>query len=78
MTRDWYGNFADSMAIPWTIQDSIREKHSTVEEQKRALMQYWINTLHDASWTTLAGVLFQMDEHSALQEASQYLRVNRG
>ncbi len=77
-TKGWYGGFADSMAIPWPIQERIKTNFSTVDEQKRALVKYWVDTLHDAAWTTLAGVLYQMEEQSALDDALKYVRTERG
>ncbi len=77
-TKGWYGGFADSMGIPWPIQERIKTNFSTVDEQKRALMKYWVETLHDAAWTTLAGVLYQMEEQSALDDALKYVRTERG
>lgn len=77
-TKGWYGAFADSMGIPWTIQERIKNDFSTVDKQKRALMKYWVETLHDAAWTTLAGVLYQTEENSALSDALKYLKEDRG
>lgn len=77
-SKGWYGALADSMAIPWTIQEKIMESHSTADKQTRAMVNYWVNTLHDASWTTLAGVLYQREEDSALQKALRYCTRTRG
>ncbi len=77
-SKGWYGALADSMAIPWVIQENIMESHSTVDEQIRAVVKYWVNTLHDASWITLAGVLYEREEHTAKQEALKYCNTTRG
>ena len=78
-TKDWYGEFADAMGIPWTIQEQIRGNiQSSVDDHKRAMMEYWVTTLHDASWITLAGVLYFLGEESALQEAKKFRKKRKG
>lgn len=72
ISKGWYGALADAMAIPWVIQDRIKENNSTVNEQIRGMVWYWINTLHDASWATLAGVLYHREEDAALQKTLTY------
>ena len=79
MTKDWYGDFADGMGIPWTIQEQIKENFSIIEDQKKAMAEYWVTTLHDASWITLAGVLYHVGELSALQEVKdKFLKEDEG
>ena len=71
--KGWYGGFGDHIAVPWTVQDRIKLEYDSIYEQKKALVEYWVNTLHDASWSTLAGVLYLMDEKAALHQAMRYL-----
>ncbi len=59
----WVG---DSLGVPNSRRNQIKDTHSTEEEKKCALVRYYLRTVHDASWERLAGVLYYHQEDSAL------------
>lgn len=42
------------------------------------MFQYFISTMPDASWQTLAGVLYSLREHAALKKVKRYFQVHQG
>ena len=73
-----YG-LAGELLVPLTVQESIKKQHTSVEFQKKALVNYWINFLFNASWATLAGALYFLDEKAALKICvKEYLKVDQG
>lgn len=78
---DWYdvGAMADILQVPSYIQDKVRKQYSSCEDsQKRVIMLYWMDTLYDASWSTLAGVLYYYEEETALTFCKGFLKVKQG
>ena len=61
--------------VPDSVVDDIRASpsHSTEEEKRIAGLQYYLQTLTGASWETIAGALWFMEEHTALEEVRQHL-----
>lgn len=53
-------------------------RYDDVESQKRAIVEYWIGTAFNASWSALAGALYQMNEETALSKCRKYLNVDQG
>ena len=67
------------LGVPISKRKEIREKYSTEKEQSCAYGEYWVNTLWDASWEELAGVLYYREEKTALEEVvGKYLQTSRG
>ena len=66
------------LRMPLSIQRSIRASHSTAEEQKKALAEYFISALPAPSWSTLAGALYCYKEESALQAVRSHLQREDG
>ncbi|CAI8056152.1 hypothetical protein GBAR_LOCUS30592 [Geodia barretti] len=60
---------------PYSVMDDIRASpsHSTEEEKRIAGLQYYLQTLPGASWEDIAGELWHMEEHTALEEVRQHL-----
>jgi len=42
------------------------------------MLQYFIATVPDASWQTLAGKLYYLEEHAALERAIKYFQPQPG
>ena len=65
---DWLG-VPDSV---WTqIRDS--ESYSSEDEKRMAILQYCLQTLPGVSWGRIAGVLWRLEEKTALETIRQYL-----
>ena len=74
--RQFWGNgLLQLLGVPWSAMDDIRASpsHSTEEEKRIAGLQYFLQTLPGASWEKIAGVLWRMEEHTALEEVRQHL-----
>ena len=41
-------------------------------------MKYWLQCGTNTSWNTLAGVLYYMEEHIALEKIMKYIHQPRG
>ena len=61
--------------IPYSVQNKIRScsLYSSEVEKITAALQYALNTLPGMSWRRIAGVLWFMEEHTALEKVRQYL-----
>ena len=57
---DETAGLADQLRVPYSVQTGIMEKY--FRKQKEKLMEYWLNTSPNASWETLAGVLYKLNE----------------
>ena len=68
------------LGVPYSVMDDIRASpsHSTEEEKRIAGLQYYLQTLPGASWEDIAGLLWFMEEHTALEEVRQYLPSTYG
>ena len=63
------------LGVPYSVMDDIRASpsHSTEEVKRIAGLQYYLQTLPGASWEMIAGELWFMEEHTALEEVRQHL-----
>ena len=52
--------------------------YSTEEEKRIASLRYYLQTVPGASLERIAGVLWCMEEHTALEEVRQYLPSTHG
>ena len=70
----------ESLGVPQSVMDDIRASplYSTEEEKRIAGLQYYLHTLPSASWEVIAGVLWRLEEHTALEEVRQYLPPAHG
>ena len=56
----------------WTqIRDS--QLYSSEDEKRMAVLHYSLQTVPGVSWGKIAGVLWYMEEHTALETVRQYL-----
>ena len=60
--------------------DQIRhsQSYSSEEEKRLAGLQYCLQTVPGVSWGRIAGVLWRMKEHTALDTVRQYLPHKHG
>ena len=75
--KEWW-RIAEWLEVPYSIQHSIRASHSTDGERKKALAEYFINTLPAPSWRSLAGALSCCEDTAALQAVSSHLQREDG
>ena len=70
----------DDLFVPDPVIDQIRDSpsYSTEDEKRIAGLQYYLQTLPWASWGHIAGELWGMEEHTALEEIRQYLPQTHG
>ncbi|CAI8020102.1 hypothetical protein GBAR_LOCUS12027, partial [Geodia barretti] len=63
------------LGVPQSVMDDIRASpsHPTEEEKRIAGLQYYLQTVPGASWEEIAGVLWYLEEHTALEEVRQHL-----
>ena len=70
----------EGLGVPWSVMDGIRASpsHSTEEKKRIAGLQYYLQTVPGASWEMIAGELWFMEEHTALEEVRQHLPPTYG
>ena len=73
----WYGNngLMYWLRVPYLVRDIIRDSpfHTSEDEKRIAVLQYSLQTLPGMSWGMIAGVLWRLEEHTALEIVRQYL-----
>ena len=70
---DWV-NVGSLLDVPHSKQEEISQQSSTEREKSLALVDYWVNTVPDASWEKLATKLYRTGEHRAVAVTKQYLQ----
>ncbi len=66
------------LGVPESRWDQIKDTHSTEEAKKRALVRYYLQTVHDASWERLAGELYYRQQDSALAVVKELFHSSQG
>ena len=68
------------LGVSDSVMDDIKASpsHSTEEEKRIAGLQYYLQTVPGASWEMIAGALWCMEEHTALEEVRQHLPSTYG
>ena len=63
------------LGVPYSVCIEIRKSpsYSSEDEKRRAVLQYSLQTLPGMSWGRIAGVLWYLEEHTALETVRQYL-----
>ena len=70
----------ERLGVPQSVMDDIRSSplYSTEEEKRIAGLQYYLHTVPSASWEDIAGFLWRLEEHTALEEVRQYVTPAHG
>ena len=78
--RFWYIGLLDYLRVPFSVQDEIRDSsaYSSEEERRVASVEYYLQTVPGASWGRVAGVLWWLGEHTALEAVRQYIPHKHG
>ena len=81
--KDWYnfgcrytGGLDLSLAVGKDIRDNRRNK--TEEEKKTEMLVYYLHTVPQASWQTIAGALYYEGEVTALEAVKRFLHHTPG
>ena len=75
--RDFWGS--DGLLYFLDVSNSVRYQisqdpsYSSEDERRMAVLQYCLQTLPGMSWGRIAGVLWFMEEHTALEAVRLYL-----
>ena len=76
---DDLGHYYYGLGVPTDVRDKISDNPAILtEEGKTAMLHYFLNNVPMASWQKIAGVLYYMEEETALQAAKRFLTVSRG
>ena len=67
----------DWLGVPDSVWTQIRDSksYSSEDEKRMAVLQYCLQTLPGVSWGRIAGVLWRLEEHTALETIRPYLHV---
>ena len=75
--KNWYdlGNYDYGLGVPEAVCNEIRDSraYQTDDEQKVALLQYYLDNVVMASWQSVAGALHRKEEKTALQIVKVFL-----
>ena len=79
--RFWdYGGLLWYLGVPDSVMNQIRDSqsYSSEEEKRLAGLQYYLQTVPGVSWGMIAGMLWSLEEHTALDTVRQYLPHKHG
>ena len=64
-----------SLGVPYRVRIEIRgsPSYSSEDEKRMSVLQYSLQTLPGMSWGRIAGLLWRLEEHTALETVRQYL-----
>ena len=71
----WVGGLLILLGVPNSVRYKIRgsPSYSSEDDKMTAVLQYSLQTLPGMSWGNIAGVLWFLEEHTALETVRQYL-----
>ena len=81
VTQFWgIGGLLWWLGVPQSVMDQIRasQSYSSEDEKRVAGLQYYLQAVPGASWVRIAGVLWFMEEHTALETVRRYLPHTHG
>ena len=63
------------LGVPYSVRGEITQytSYSSEDERRMAVLQYCLQTLPGVSWGMIAGVLWYLGEHTALETVRPYL-----
>ncbi|CAI8033897.1 hypothetical protein GBAR_LOCUS19112 [Geodia barretti] len=73
--REFWGGLLWFLGVPRSVMNQIRDSrsYSSEEEKRVAGLQYCLQNVPGVSWGGIAGVLWYVEEHTALETVRQYL-----
>ena len=80
--KNWYdlGDYDSGLVVPPAVRNEIwnSRAYQTADEQKVALLQYYLENVAMASWQSVAGALHWREEKTALQIVKIFLTPAAG
>ena len=81
--KDWHslGYYTGGLGVPGAVCNDIRDNrpNKTEEEKKTEMLVYYLHTMPQASWQTIAGALYYMKEEvTALEAVKRFLHHTPG
>ena len=84
--HDWYtlgcGVYVggNGLGVPDAVCDEIVDSadYQTEEEKKKAMLLYYLHTMPQPSWQTVAGALYRREEVTALEAVKVFLKHTPG
>ena len=80
--KNWYGLgvYFGGLLVPTAVGDDIRDNqpNKTEEEKKTEMLVYYLHTMPQASWQTIAGALYYRKEVTALEAVKRFLHHTPG
>ena len=79
--KDWRNlGYAGGLGVPTAVGDDIRDNrpNKTEEEKKTEMLVYYLHTVPQASWQTIAGALYYWEEVTALEAVKRFLHHTPG
>ena len=72
--------YATGLDVPGAVCDDIRDNrpNKTEEEKKTEMLVYYLHTMPQASWQTIAGALYYREEVTALEAVKRFLHHTPG
>ena len=77
----YVGGANTGLGVPMTVCDEIRVSadYQTEEEKKKAMLLYYLHTVPQPSWQTIAGALYGVEEEvTALKAVKVFLKHTPG
>ena len=76
----WELGLLQYLGVPVAVihQITSSQSYSSEDEKRVAGLQYYLQTVPGASWGRIAGVLWYMEEHTALETVREYLPHKHG
>ena len=76
----WDGGLLYHLGVPRAVINQITssQSYSSEDEKRVAGLQYYLQTVPGASWGRIAGVLWYLEEHTALETVREYLPHKHG
>ena len=84
--HNWYslgwGGYGggSGLGVPEAVCNEISASadYQTEEEQKKAMLLYYLHTVPQPSWQTVAGALYEIEEVTALKAVKVFLKHTPG
>ena len=78
--ENWYdlGHSQCGLGVPVDVRNNIRTSYKTEGERKEALLWYYLDYVPMASWPSVAGALYHMEDKAALQAVKNFLQHTPG
>ena len=76
-----FGGGGTGLGVPVDVCNEIRDSgdYQTEEEKKKAMLLYYLHTVPQPSWQTVAGALYRMEEEvTALEAVKVFLKHTPG